>query len=360
MKKITTLIMALTLSLCLCACTTTQSEGSGEEPSQGPTWQEQYDLGVRYLSEGNYEEAIIAFTAAIEIDPKQAPAYLGRGDAHSGVAKLSTGDATELPEQAVTSYESAVADYLAAIDLDGADADVYLKAADVYLALGDTENAISILTRGFEATEDERLADKIAEIELSEQPEARGSITFSGDGRNMTMSLTYPDLPDEVLVLGGNDSNTGGHRSDANFTISFSDGIQTFCVSTSVYDEVNPDDTYMTAIPSSSACKHALFTYFNPEPPYTRTGYHINNPVIVTRNNDTITWSFTLPAAGFSISDIRYIGYSINYYQNSESDKTSAKATFEVKNGELIYLNDGIIENLGFIISYAEFDALYR
>ena len=34
-------------------------------------WQEQYDLGVRYLSEGNYEEAIIAFTAAIEIDPKR-------------------------------------------------------------------------------------------------------------------------------------------------------------------------------------------------------------------------------------------------------------------------------------------------
>lgn len=52
---------------------------------QTPTWQEQYDLGVRYLSESNYEEAIIAFTAAIEIDPKQAPAYVGRGDAHMGM-----------------------------------------------------------------------------------------------------------------------------------------------------------------------------------------------------------------------------------------------------------------------------------
>lgn len=48
------------------------------------TWQEQYDLGVRYLSEGNYEEAIIAFTAAIEIDPKRAEAYVGRGDAYVG------------------------------------------------------------------------------------------------------------------------------------------------------------------------------------------------------------------------------------------------------------------------------------
>ena len=46
-------------------------------------WQEQYDLGVRYLSEGNYEEAIIAFTTAIEIDTKRAEGYIGRGDAYA-------------------------------------------------------------------------------------------------------------------------------------------------------------------------------------------------------------------------------------------------------------------------------------
>lgn len=41
------------------------------------TWQEQYDLGIRYLRDGNYEEAILAFEAAIEIDPKRADAYIG-------------------------------------------------------------------------------------------------------------------------------------------------------------------------------------------------------------------------------------------------------------------------------------------
>lgn len=40
------------------------------------TWQEQYDLGLRYLSEGNYEEAILAFNAVIEIDPKRPEAYV--------------------------------------------------------------------------------------------------------------------------------------------------------------------------------------------------------------------------------------------------------------------------------------------
>ena len=33
------------------------------------SWQEQYDLGMHYLLEGNYEEAILAFSLAIEIDP---------------------------------------------------------------------------------------------------------------------------------------------------------------------------------------------------------------------------------------------------------------------------------------------------
>lgn len=56
--------MILALTLLLSACTSTQDK-----------WQEQYDLGVRYLTEGNYEEAIIAFTTAIEIDPEQTPAY---------------------------------------------------------------------------------------------------------------------------------------------------------------------------------------------------------------------------------------------------------------------------------------------
>lgn len=48
------------------------------------SWQEQYDLGVRYLSEGNYEEAIIAFTAAIEIDSKRPEAYISLADAYIG------------------------------------------------------------------------------------------------------------------------------------------------------------------------------------------------------------------------------------------------------------------------------------
>lgn len=61
------LIVILCLVLLLTACGKKQAKS---------TWQEQYDLGVRYLSDGNYEEAIIAFTAAIEIDPKHSESYI--------------------------------------------------------------------------------------------------------------------------------------------------------------------------------------------------------------------------------------------------------------------------------------------
>ncbi len=52
--------LSFILVLGLCAC------GQMEET----TWQEQYNFGVRYLSEGDYEEAVLAFTTAIKIDTK--------------------------------------------------------------------------------------------------------------------------------------------------------------------------------------------------------------------------------------------------------------------------------------------------
>lgn len=133
-------------------------------------WQDQYNLGVRYLSEGNYEEAIIAFSAAIEIDPKRAPAYVGRGDAHSGVALLAVEGIEGLSDEAVMSYQSAAADYLAAIDLDGTKAEVYRKAAEVYVALGDIDAALDILSRGIEATGDQSLQDYLDELSKEREP----------------------------------------------------------------------------------------------------------------------------------------------------------------------------------------------
>ena len=109
MKRIFSLIFTVVLALSLVAC---GSKGS---------WQEQYDLGVRYLSDGNYEEAIIAFTAAIEIDPKRPEAFLGRGSAYIGAGETAE------------NLAAAQADYEKALELDDTSAEAYLGLADVYI-----------------------------------------------------------------------------------------------------------------------------------------------------------------------------------------------------------------------------------
>lgn len=138
MKKTSLILITLVMLLTLCAC-----------GQKAPTWEEQYDLGVRYLSNGNYEEAIIAFTTAIEIDPKRPEAFLGRGDAY--VASTSELTAT------IAEFMRAESDYYTVIEIDATNAEVYKKLANLYLRVGDTDSAIAILEQGYQATGDEML-----------------------------------------------------------------------------------------------------------------------------------------------------------------------------------------------------------
>lgn len=115
------------------------------------TWQDHYDLGMRYLSEGNYEEAILSFTAAIEIDDKRIEAFIGRGDAYFAF--------DELEEH----FESAIADFETALGLDEMYVDAYIKLADVYFAMDETDKAIEVLVKGFEVTGDSILQERLAE-----------------------------------------------------------------------------------------------------------------------------------------------------------------------------------------------------
>ena len=131
-----------------------------------PTWQEQYDLGVRYLSEGKYEEAIIAFTDAIEIDPKQALAYVGRGDAY--VASGETDERLALAQ----------ADYEKAVELDGTLAEAYLGLADVYSRQGEYEKAREILLKGLEETRSGIIENRLDEMNAQDSMDLDDSQTL--------------------------------------------------------------------------------------------------------------------------------------------------------------------------------------
>ncbi len=151
MKKIVAVFTALALLLSLCAWFAQQAQA---------TWEEQYDLGIRYLSEGNYEEAIIAFSAAIEINPKRASAYVGRGDAYAR------------SEDTAANRASAKADYQKAIELDETLEEAYVGLADVYVRQGDLNKAKEILQEGADRAESSgKIKEKLEELGRTGQPD---------------------------------------------------------------------------------------------------------------------------------------------------------------------------------------------
>ena len=184
--------------------------------SKAPTWQEQYDLGVRYLSEGNYEEAIIAFTAAIEIDSKRAEAYIGRGDAYIG------------SDEVEDHLFAALKDYETAIFLDDSQSDVYPKMAEIYMLQGDVNAAVAILEQGYQKTNDEALWQKSRDIQ-SDTIER-----IPGDWGTY-VPTNYIDIPLDVTILSSDGVQPIGrlsHRIEAydgrsSYSISRHDGEAT-------------------------------------------------------------------------------------------------------------------------------------
>ena len=150
---------------CICIFLIASTLVSACGRSSADRWQEQYDLGQQYLLEENYEEAIVAFTAAIEIDPKQADAYLGRGDAY-----ILSGETEEHLSQAM-------ADYRQVLKLDEKNISAYLRIADVYIRQRDYDAALEILNEGLTKTGDnEEIKAQIAEIESGNITDSSGNV----------------------------------------------------------------------------------------------------------------------------------------------------------------------------------------
>ncbi len=81
MKQIIKLLAILALILTLLA-------SCSKSPEE--LYQEQYELGMKYLTEANYEEAIIAFEAAIEIEPKNVESYIALADVYIANGDIAT------------------------------------------------------------------------------------------------------------------------------------------------------------------------------------------------------------------------------------------------------------------------------
>jgi len=136
MKRRLRIILAFILVICLTACAGTEKR-----------WQEQYELGLRYLSDGQYEPAILAFNAAIEIDEKRSEGYFSRGQAYYGLSSAVEENADielfqgleTLEEKMLFCYEQAIRDYEKAIELAPETAEYYDEIMRITLEHGDID-----------------------------------------------------------------------------------------------------------------------------------------------------------------------------------------------------------------------------
>lgn len=166
------------------------------QPNTNSELSEQISLGEKYLTEENYDEAIVAFKKAIQIDPNDpqlyiqlADAYIGKGDKDSAVETLENGYKTTGSEEikkkldelkneieyekyisngnnelSNKKYDKAIENFEKANKLMPTKTEAYIGAGNSYIAKDDIENAKIILNKGYEKTKDEKIKKMLDEL----------------------------------------------------------------------------------------------------------------------------------------------------------------------------------------------------
>ena len=159
--------------------------------------QQHLELGEKYLSELDYNSAVLEFTSAIEVNPRSEDAYLGRGEAYLGL-----GD-----------FDSAVDDYTMVIDLNGGTIDGYVGRSRAHAGRGELTEAEEDLQMAITNGLDEAQAETIRqEITAPAEPLTADDVSW----------LVEPSLDfQQVLPLRGNSfSDIRGDYSDGQTLIS--------------------------------------------------------------------------------------------------------------------------------------------
>jgi tetratricopeptide (TPR) repeat protein len=155
LKRILILCLVSLLALfILSAC-----DESGAQAGAAVSWLDYYNQGEDFFAEGNYDDAIIAFSEAIGLDPEQALAYIGRGDSYVHKITISR---TELEEN----LAKARADYEEALSRDDGSAEAYLGLADVLIRTEEFQEAWNLLEDAqLKSITSDQIEEKIKEFE---------------------------------------------------------------------------------------------------------------------------------------------------------------------------------------------------
>lgn len=161
----------------------------------------QIDLGTKYLLEGNYQEAVLAFEKVIRIDPKNVDARLGLAEAY--IALDRTEDATAVLQDAM--------------NIAPERPEPYISLAQIYINRGDYEKAIEILNEGKNKSGDAKIIAMLDGL-ISEFSDT------SVAGSNFTEPLTGENSLNQEGEYSNPDPETNANESDAQeYVVEFKD-----------------------------------------------------------------------------------------------------------------------------------------
>lgn len=322
------LLLTIVLLLCLTAC------------KKEPALQEYLDLGQKYLEEMKYEEAIVAFTEAIEIETKNLYAYQGLSAAYHGAGEyqkaidtMETGftlaqqldsSVEEMKQKLLALYEEQgnmavesgeeskiLSVYTRIKELDPQSIESYLIIADIYMNREEYLRAIEVLKEGIENTGSDTLIQKREELEMllesldlnqqeseetqadelttgAEEHDSAGSLEGSNykinvlTDRKAVISLDDPNLQSSYVT------NKAGSRENALeyvWKVLFSDGAVKFEVSTSQW-AFDPGREEMKSVVEM---QHSLWIFTE------SGGANRVNDVTMELEGTTLNWVVEIP-----------------------------------------------------------------
>lgn len=139
--------------------------------SEAQTISRQIRLGHKFLEDGSYTEAILAFEKVLTIEPKSIPARMGLAEVH-----VRTGD-----------HAKAEARLNEVIAIDNTFVEAYLKMADVLVLQGRVEAAIKLLEEAATRLADPRIKTHLETV----RPPAPSATTPPGQyDRRLALRLT--------------------------------------------------------------------------------------------------------------------------------------------------------------------------
>lgn len=160
LRIIAALITVITLLTAVAAC--------AQQPNTTISLSDTFADAERYLSEMNYEQALIEFDKILEVEPKNAEAYIGKAEAYIGLNKYD--DAADILNECIDKTENINYDRI--VEISGRIIEfapdsitVYLVCSRAYICLDNLEKSIEVLRKGYSLTNNEQLKTMLEQLE---------------------------------------------------------------------------------------------------------------------------------------------------------------------------------------------------